>query len=31
VLVDTTLLTQSEQVDRIVALAQAMMQRRGGG
>ena len=29
VLVDTTLLTQSEQVDRIVALAQAMIQRRG--
>lgn len=28
VLVDTTLLTQSEQVDRIVALAQAMIQHR---
>ncbi len=31
VLVDTTMLTQSEQVDRIVALAQAMIQRRGDG
>lgn len=31
VLVDTTLLTQSEQVDRIVALAQAMIQRRDEG
>lgn len=29
VLVDTTLLTQSEQVDRIVALAHAVIQRRG--
>ena len=29
VLVDTTMLTQSEQVDRIVALAQAMIRRRG--